>query len=171
MTPTRNPLQPLTLNALPASEQSPSFLRQKTPKLAPIFTPSTSRSTPSTSHRVHALRDVAPTSITFEQGSSPRKRVKRDTMIVEDQIDQEEDDRSSRITLGRKSSMMTYFCPSTPSRDSQPRSYKRVEPVQPDQVAESSTSGLWRRKRGRLGISASRVDSMLSMSHDARESP
>lgn len=169
----RGPLQPISNNVLQTPNDSPSSSKGHTANLAPIFTPTPSRSSLSTPRRIHALRDVVTSSSTFEVSSnaSARKRVKRDHAAAEDQTDHEEEELPERCSFGRKSSsMMNYFCPSTPLRDSQPRSSKRVEPVQSDQIAESNISGLWRRKRGRLGVGTSRSDDLLSMGTRTRKS-
>lgn len=164
MSPARKPLQALSTNTLSNGTSTPSSSGSKPFKLAPIFTPSPQRSS-SSADRVQHIREGADTS-NSDSGSS-RKRVKRDvftTTTADEQTDDENDTRAERTKMGRKGSMMSYFGPATPARDTQPRSQKRVEQVCNDQVPEGSATGLWRRKRARFGLGSSRTDSMVQIS-------
>lgn len=169
MSPAREPLQSLSTNTLPTNDSTPSTSKPRPYKLAPIFTDTPRASSSST--RIVILRDGAESSST--DLGSPRKRVKRDVVAstMDEQTDEENDERPERLKIGRKGSMMSYFGPATPIRDTQPRSQKQPEPIRVDQVAEKSrTPGLWRRKRARLGVGSSRADNMVFMSSQKRTS-
>jgi hypothetical protein len=186
MVTTRDPLGALDINQ-PSTSTShanakPSSSRKPT-KLAPIFTHAAKRDLepriPHAGECSASVRpDTPPSSSPYSDGtdldsSSPcRKRVKltRTSSIYDsDEEEHEEYDRLEAPSLVKRRSMIDYFSTTTSGRDARVRADKQVEQDAGEPSDAGPSQAGWRRRRGRLGITTSKVPLMTSLDRLARK--